>query len=483
MKVRFLIAVQVFTALVVLVVGLLALEEGRRGLLGSPGGPSVSQVYQVLQAMRIYILAGAGLAGLAGVVLALSVARPLLGIRQEVQSISRGNLRLRSDTHVDYEVVPLKGAVENMIGALSDYILKSMTGGAFCLNATGEITYFSPTAEIVFGRDAWEMVGKSYTQVLPPTPRNQGLVSTIGQCLEKLQGVTGNPVLMENAAKEQLPVRLTTAVLEGEKEVLLGVVVNLTDPTQVKELQERLLRRDRLASLGFLAAGTAHEIRNPLGSLKGLTQLLQENMEAGDPRRSYIDVIVREVDRLNDSVEKLIRFAEPDDGVVVLESVTKLMSHEVQKVRSVAALRGISLVEHYQTDIPEIEVSGRSLAEAFAHLLADAVERSPRDSMVSIQVIFESDQVVQRNTPSGRIVTEIGNTAVLLPGAERKRLFDPFYGSRKSDFGLELAIAHQIISHHRGTLDSVTNADGNMAIRICLPVHAIPAKTGALYGA
>ena len=230
-------------------------------------------------------------------------------------------------------------------------------------------------------------------------------------------------------------------------------------------MQEQLQRTERLAALGTLAAGVAHEIRNPLGAVKGLAQLLQESAASASERK-YAETIVGEVDRLDTVVERLLRLARPSGGAMEKADLNRLIHDAIELSGYERNQKRITILEEYDTKIADILLDREAMLQAVLNMLRNAVQAIPETGTIRVRTRL---RVNPDPSESRRVSIEIANTNSTIPPSDYKRIFDPFYTTKESGTGLGLAITHQVVTAQGGTIE-VESGKGETVFTIELPV-------------
>lgn len=259
----------------------------------------------------------------------------------------------------------------------------------------------------------------------------------------------------------------STKVLQGNFSRLLdndkkpyGFILTLNNITQRKIIEQQLYHADKLSSLGQLAASVAHEIKNPLASIKTLGQLLQEETEKDDSRRDYIDVIVSEVNRLNGVVEQLLRYARPEGSSFcevafeeVIKPVIALVHHESDRHQ-------VALVPQYNDDL-KVYVDPEKIKQVFLNLIFNGIQSMDRGGKIFIRAFRDQDSLWT--------VFEIEDTGCGMSEEVRRRIFEPFYTTRQRGTGLGLAIVKKIVDLHGGKIEVSSEAGRGTKFKFYLP--------------
>ncbi len=214
---------------------------------------------------------------------------------------------------------------------------------------------------------------------------------------------------------------------------------------QIIEIEDQLRRADRLSALGELSAGMAHEIRNPLGSIKGTAEILREGVAADDPRLEFADILIKEVDRLNKVLEDFLRFARPEPIERGRFSPNQSIKQVLELTRQ-QALRNRVTVEVELAEDLEIPGRGEQIQQALLNLVLNALQVMPDGGLLKVSSSLQANEY-------GIQVTDNGPGIAM---EDRERIFNPFVTTRDTGTGLGLAITQRIVQGHEGhiVLDS-----------------------------
>jgi two-component system sensor histidine kinase HydH len=234
-----------------------------------------------------------------------------------------------------------------------------------------------------------------------------------------------------------------TAPLHEKAGAFLGTILLFRDMTEIIRLKDEVARSRRLASLGELAAGVAHEIRNPLSSIKGFATYFREKFADVPADREAAEVMISEVDRMNRTITQLIEFARPLKMKSTLVSLPLVIRHALALIEKEAAKQGVRV----ETEIPvgnwEIPVDADRMTQVFLNLFLNAL-KAMEDGGVLRVAIFPQDEKNIRIT--------VADTGIGIPAAELPRVFDPYFTTRSTGTGLGLAICHKIVEAHNGEI-------------------------------
>jgi signal transduction histidine kinase len=254
----------------------------------------------------------------------------------------------------------------------------------------------------------------------------------------------------------------------------------IRDLTVVRELEHRLRRSDRLAALGSLAAGLAHEIKNPLTSLLTFSRHLTRRFDDEQFRAKFQSVVPRELERINGIVEQLLELARPPRLNFVamrlpplLERTVELYAHEIES-------SGVEVTREYARDLPVLWVDPDAVYQALVNLLRNALDAMPSGGRLVLRTGWSDAPHVTlpgRRSPGGsrRVRVEVEDSGVGISAGDADRVFNPFFTTKDGGTGLGLALTHKIIEDHGGTIDFRNAPGGGTVFRIVLPLFPDPA--------
>ncbi|MDT8366921.1 MAG: ATP-binding protein [bacterium] len=257
--------------------------------------------------------------------------------------------------------------------------------------------------------------------------------------------------------------------LVRRQEGVHGMVVFLRDMGEVKGLQAEVRRSERLAALGRLVAGMAHEIRNPLNSIRGFSQHLKGRFEPGTSEGKALDVIVKEVDRLNRVITDLLDFSRPREP-----ALKDLDLNDV--VRSVLDLVGREAANQGVTVVKELEDAGAAamgdldgLKQLLLNLFLNALQAMPDGGVLTIRT----------KRVGGRTILSLSDTGPGIPEEDQERIFEPFFTTRDTGTGLGLSIAHRIVLDHGADIRVESKAESGTSFVIRFPEYKQDMGNGA----
>ncbi|GAK56715.1 signal transduction histidine kinase, nitrogen specific, NtrB [Candidatus Vecturithrix granuli] len=335
-------------------------------------------------------------------------------------------------------------------------VVESMVNGLISLDNQGNIVTMNRQAHYILGlSQAESMEGKTLCEAM--TIQDFDLFAALRDGVPVLE----RQATCTNALGRALPLSLSASQLTDNEGEQLGAVLLFRDLSEVKALEDQVKRSERLASVGKLAAGVAHEIRNPLGALKGFLQYFQHKLALEDQEQTYFTVMTHEVDRLNTVISNLLDFARPKEPVFEPCDLAKLLQHVLALVEGDLQAKQIHTSVDIQAALPQIQVDQDQITQVVLNILLNAIHATESGGTVSLRAEIYADTYVD---------VTVSDTGKGISPEDLPQIFDPFFSTKKQGTGLGLAIAHTIIEQHGGTITVESTEGTGSTFRIQLPV-------------
>lgn len=336
------------------------------------------------------------------------------------------------------------------IQTYSSTLLEQLGDAVVAMDADGRVEVFNAAAAALFGHPPDDVVGRPYTEILGPCEPLQNALST----QEDLQAASFQ-IRGEGVARK---VSASSARIESDEATTIVVV--LQDQTEREALETNLQRSERLASMGALAAGVAHEVRNPLNAIGLIAQRLQREFEPRDGAADYerMTATVRsEVKRVNRIVSDFLSLARPPQIDWQHINAGDLIAAAAATVESQTAVQGLRLI--VETDTATVEGDRDQLQQVLQNLLNNAIDATPKGGTITLAASTEDDQLLLSVTDTGRGI----------PAEERERIFDLYYTTKASGTGLGLSLVQRIVAEHGGRLHVDSDEGVGTTITVRLP--------------
>jgi two-component system sensor histidine kinase HydH len=236
----------------------------------------------------------------------------------------------------------------------------------------------------------------------------------------------------------------------------------LRDLGEVRRLQEEIHRKEKLAAIGSLAAGVAHEIRNPLSSIKGLAAYFGNKFEEGSEDKQAAEVMSQEVDRLNRVISELLDFARPSELNLKPADINEVIEHSLRLVQQDSKTRNIEVRWSGSKEIPSVLLDPDRFSQSLLNLYLNAIQAMEQGGVLSVKSSLG---------PYNDIEVEVADTGTGIDPDDLDEIFDPYYTTKPSGTGLGLAIVYKIIEAHGGQIKVRSTPGKGTAFTISVPIQ------------
>lgn len=224
--------------------------------------------------------------------------------------------------------------------------------------------------------------------------------------------------------------------------------------------EEQLMRAERLSALGELSASMAHEIRNPLGSIRGAAEILRDSYAEDDARYEFVKILLKETDRLNGIVQEFLDFARPKRPEPVEADVNEAVQFVIGLISQEAKKAGVKIEHRLDPLVGKQNIDIDLMKQAILNLVLNAIQAMPSGGVLTVETCLSGDEVVLTISDTGMGISE----------DDKKRLFTPFFTTKENGTGLGLAIVYRIIENHRGEIDVESAPGAGSKFKIRIPV-------------
>ncbi len=331
----------------------------------------------------------------------------------------------------------------------TDNVIESMPAGLLALDSNNNIVSCNRNLEEIVGKSFSSLQGMNIHDALPDCPFKNSETDTDSiELAAELSSHFG----------KKIPVKISSSSLVDHDNQIIGSVLIIRDMSQLMEMEQQLERSRRMAALGKMAAGIAHEIRNPLGTLRGFAQFFGAKACDDTESKGYADLMVSEVDRLNQNISGLLQFARPREPQKQIVKVDEFIAKTITLMEADFTTHKVTLHSKCNANI-ELWADPDLLLQVFLNLLKNSISAIEESGEISLIVKEESEEVVFSVIDTGKGMTE----------QERERMFDPFFTTKENGTGLGLAVSHQIIEQHNGSFEVRSTQNQGTEIKIFLP--------------
>jgi two-component system sensor histidine kinase PilS (NtrC family) len=333
---------------------------------------------------------------------------------------------------------------------LNRTILANITSGLMIINPHGRIRSLNAAAEKITGYSLQEAYDRDVREVFSQLQIFDGTFKIVNRGEGRFVDQEGQLRILGYAS----------SLIEGPREKILGLLVTFQDLTHVKELEEQLQRADRLAAIGKLASGMAHEIRNPLASISGSVQLLMEGSQVSEEDRRLMGIVVKEADRLSDLLTDFLLFARPTPPQFEPVDVSALLDELADMIACDSRFGGIDVRRAYPPSLT-MSLDRHQFHQALWNLLINGAEALDGEGTLRIGLEPGAQAIYVEDSGPG------------IPPHIREKIFDPFFTTKDRGTGLGLATVYAIVEAHGGMIEVASGANRGTRFIIRLPRMAV----------
>lgn len=319
----------------------------------------------------------------------------------------------------------------------------------------GRFSYVNPRYAQIFGYTQEEILKTDIMNLVYPEDRpllSENIRKRIsGEIKNQRYCYRG---IMKNNSVIDLEVHGTVTIYNG-KPAIIGTLLDITERIKTEEL---LRKSDKLAVVGELAAGVAHEIRNPLTSLKGFVQLLQTK---DHDNQRYYDIMLSELNRINFIVSEFLLLAKPQVAKFQRKDLSIILQNVIGLLESQAILNNVQIAIDFQSSIPMIECEENQIKQVFINILKNAIEATPNDGTILIRVQMQGHD---------NVLVQFIDQGYGIPAERKIKLGEPFYTTKEKGTGLGLMVSYKIIESHQGQINIKSEENEGTTVDIILPI-------------
>jgi PAS domain S-box-containing protein len=453
---------------------------------------TLSSMYQQVRQTQWIILGIGCMALILGILFsnlaARRITRPLGQLVNATIEASQGNLSQNIDVKTGDEVEILASNFSTMMQEIlsqkqqlefqlveikrlqmyTDKLLTTMSDGLLSVDRGGNVAAINPAACRMLGIPDGVEKGCAAPRALEQAPT---ILSYVEEVLQDPQGGTQQELLISVGGESQIVLANSSLLTDAEGQ-LLEVITNLHDVTELKRLEARFRQTERLAALGTLAAGMAHEIRNPLSAVKTFVQLLPRKAHSPEFLEKFQRTVPRELERINRLIEDLLELSRTPkyrfsvlNLAVFLDQCVEFFEAELRACR-------VECVTRLSPDLPRISADSDQLIKAFYNLFKNAIQAMPDGGRLTVEGRWEAGGDLEKPTASnqdGWVCLTFSDTGLGIPSDVLKNIFNPFFTTKDTGTGLGLAITHKVITEHGGHLEVVSRVGEGSSFIMYLP--------------
>jgi len=342
--------------------------------------------------------------------------------------------------------------------AIKDQVVTSLPVGLIATDKDGRIAFYNSAAERITGLDLDQARGKNLDTVLPR--HLCGLKESLGIG----ESIFEKEMECEFTENKIVPVSISASKIINEEGQFIGQVWIIRDLVEVRRLQDEIRRKEKMAAIGGLAAGVAHEIRNPLSSIKGIASYYKNKFDDGSEDKEMAGVMIEEVDRMSRVISELLEFARPMKLNQKPSDMNELLKHSTRLVKQEAAAKKVKTQLNLTSDSVEADVDPDRLTQCFLNLFLNALQAMKNGGRLTVSCSTDA---------KGNVVIDIKDNGSGISAEDFNKIFDPYFTTKPKGTGLGLAIVHKIIEAHQGQIKARSALGQGTVFSITLPLTKV----------
>jgi two-component system sensor histidine kinase PilS (NtrC family) len=368
-----------------------------------------------------------------------------------------------------------KQADYNQLETLNRNIIRSLDSGLLTVDPNGKINFLNRTGERILCRNGEELKNVSIYDLFPK----------INEVIDEVKMKSSDPLpdyqrfqtLLTNYDGKKIYLGFSISPLTDPDGSLIGHTLIFQDITKIKEMEEQMKRFDKMAAIGLLAAGMAHEIRNPLASLSGSIQMLKSELTLDQHQQRLMEITLRESERLNALITDFLLFAQPPQTNKIPWEIGKIIEETIEMfTHSPSSHEGIHIIRPSLHENTQVMVDPGQMKQMFWNLLINASQAMSNGGEISIHLEKGIEAFWEISLPlltqrKGKewVKISISDSGIGIAPEEREKIFEPFFTTKESGTGLGLSIVHKIIENHNGVIKVESEVGKGSTFTIFLP--------------
>lgn len=352
-------------------------------------------------------------------------------------------------------------------------ILENIDDAIMTVNQQGQIILFNSAAQDYTGLSEKQAIGKSFFKCFQ---WQETLCYLVRTTLDEGRSISNHEtVTLKTSGSQQRQVSITVSPIFSTPKPQQGAVIVLHDLTRIRSLESTVRHADQLSMIETMAAGLAHEIKNPLGGIKGSAQLLQLELDSDSELQEYPQLIVREAERVNRIIEELLNLSHPRKARLESINIGQLLIEIVKLHKNTASNRDVLFIWKLDPSIPDIQGDRDLLTRLFLNLIKNSCEATTNKSeiIIATQVNAEYHLSLPGTRPTPMVKISISDQGPGISATELEKIFTPFYTTKTAGNGLGLPICQKIVTDHEGLLQFTDRPEGGTQVKVLLPLFDI----------
>lgn len=350
-------------------------------------------------------------------------------------------------------------------------VLDNLDDAIVAVDHQAIVTLINPAAQDFLGVSEKQAIGVTIDRLIGA---EKPLLYLITAALNEGRSIADHEnIILHAPGLPPRPVSANASPLYSADGAQEGAVLIMHDQTRLRELEEVIKRADRLSMLGTLAAGLAHEIKNPLSGIKGAAQLLSMELDQQPELQEYPQVMVREVERVNTIIEELLNLGNPRSLERKPTNLLQILNDIVLLQQEAQTDKDIRFSLQLDPSIPPVMGDPDLLTQLFLNLIKNAGEAVEQHGQIEIvaKIAAESHRNTPKSRPQPMVLVQVIDNGAGIGAEDLERIFTPFYTTKRSGSGLGMAICQKIASDHDGLLKVDSKPGQGTRISVSLPIR------------
>jgi two-component system sensor histidine kinase PilS (NtrC family) len=364
----------------------------------------------------------------------------------------------------------------NQLEAFNQNIIQSLDSGLLTIDLSGNINFLNRTAEKILGRDGESLKDTSIYDLFPKI--NEVVEQVKMKVPESSSDYQRYETLLTNHEGGKLYLGFSFSPLTDPEGSLIGHTLIFQDITKFKEMEEQMKRVDKMAAVGALAAGMAHEIRNPLASLSGSIQMLKTELTLDDPQQHLMEITLRESERLNALITDFLLFAQPPQSHKIVYPIGKILEETLDLfIHSPSFHDGIRILRPSPHEGIRISIDPDQMKQVFWNLFINAAQSMSNGGEIQVHLGKGNALGITSLSLSPPVRDKewvkisIADSGKGIPLEEKEKIFEPFFTTKENGTGLGLSIVHKIVENHKGLIKVDSELGRGSTFTIFLPAE------------
>jgi two-component system sensor histidine kinase PilS (NtrC family) len=364
----------------------------------------------------------------------------------------------------------------NQLEAFNQNIIQSLDSGLLTIDLSGNINFLNRTAEKILSRNGESLKDTSIYDLFPKI--NEVVEQVKMKVPESSLDYQRYETLLTNHGRGRIYLGFSISPLTDPEGSLTGHTLIFQDITKFKEMEEQMKRVDKMAAVGALAAGMAHEIRNPLASLSGSIQMLKTELTLDDPQQHLMEITLRESERLNALITDFLLFAQPPQSHKIIYPIGRILEETLDLfIHSPSFRDGIRVLRPGHREEIRISIDPDQMKQVFWNLFINAAQSMSNGGEIQVQLGKGNALGITNVSLSPRVrdkewvkisITDSGKG---IPLEEKEKIFEPFFTTKENGTGLGLSIVHKIVENHKGLIKVDSELGRGSTFTIFLPAE------------